>query len=51
MTVGNSKDLLVVVGVERTLHGLWRRNAVPPPMIEEVHESGRRRGVLMKMKL
>jgi len=37
VTEDNSK---VGVGVERSLHGSRRRNAVPPPTIEEVHESG-----------
>jgi len=35
--------------VERSLQGSWRRNAVPPPMIGEAHESGTGRGVLMKV--
>jgi len=45
----NSKDLKVAVGVERSLQGTRRRNAVPPATIEEVHESGTGRGVLMKV--
>jgi len=47
----NSKNLKVVVGlgVERSLQGSRRRNAVPPPTIEELHESGTGRGVLMKV--
>jgi len=43
VTADNSKDLKVVavgLGVERSLQGSRRRNAVPPPTIEEVHESG-----------
>jgi len=40
LTEDNSKDLKVAVGVERSLQGSRRRNAVPPPTIEEVHESG-----------
>jgi len=44
VTEDNSK---VGVGVERSLHGSRRRNAVPPPTIEEVHESGTGWGVLM----
>jgi len=49
-TEGNSKDLKIgVVGVERSLQGSRRRNAVPPPTIEEVHESRTGRGVLMKV--
>jgi len=51
MTVDDSKDLKVVVEVKRSLPGSWRSIAVPPPTIEEVHESGKRRGVLMKVKL
>jgi len=47
-SMDNSKDLKVVVGVERRLQGSRRRNVVPPPTIEEVHESGTR--VLMKVK-
>jgi len=43
----NSQNLKVEVGVERSLHGSRRRNAMPPPTIEEVHESGTVRGVLM----
>jgi len=35
--------------VERSLQGSRRRNDVPPPTIEEVHESGTGRGVLMKV--
>jgi len=38
VTEDNSKDLKVAVGVERSLQGSRRRNAVPPPTIEEVHE-------------
>jgi len=49
VTEDNSKDLKVAEGVERSLQGSRRRNAVPPPMIEEVHESGTGRGVLMKV--
>jgi len=49
VTEDNSKDLKVAVGVERSLLGSRRRNAVPPPKIEEVHELGRGRGVLMKV--
>jgi len=45
----NSKYLKVAVGVERSLQGSRRRNAVPPPTIEEVYELGTGRGVLMKM--
>jgi len=48
VTIDNSRDLKVAVGVERSLQGSQRRNAVPPPTIEEVHESGTGRGVLMK---
>jgi len=40
VTEDNSKDLKVAVGVERSLQGSRRRNAVPPPTIEEVHELG-----------
>jgi len=50
MTVPNSKDLKVVEGVERSLQGSLRRNAVPPPTTEEVHESGIGQGELMKVK-
>jgi len=49
VTEGNSKDLKLAVGVERSMQGSRRRNAVPPPTIEEVHESGTGRGVLMKV--
>jgi len=35
--------------VERNLYGLRRRNAVPPPSIEEVHESGTGRGGLLRV--
>jgi len=35
--------------VERSLQGSRRRNDVPSPTVEEVHESGTERGVLMKM--
>jgi len=45
----NSKKLKIAVGVERSLQGSRRRNVVPPPTIEEVHESGTGRGVLMKV--
>jgi len=39
VTEDNSKDFkVVVVGVERSLQGSRRRNAVPPLTIEEVHE-------------
>jgi len=48
VTEDNSKDLKVAVGVERRFQGSRRRNAVPPPTIEEVNESGTGRGVLMK---
>jgi len=50
VTGDNSKDLKVVVGVDRSLKGSRRRNEVLPPPIEEVHESGTGRGVLMKVK-
>jgi len=46
VTVDNSKDLKVIVGVERSLQSSRRRNPVPPPTIEEVQESVTRRGVL-----
>jgi len=49
VTEDNSKDLEVVVGVERSLQGSRRRNAVPPPTIEEVHESRTGREVLIKV--
>jgi len=49
VTEDNSKDLKVAVGVERFLQGSRRRNAVPPPTIAEVNESGTGRGVLMKV--
>jgi len=49
VTEDNSKDLKVAVGVERNLQGSRRRNAVPPPTIEKVHESGTGHGVLMKV--
>jgi len=49
VTEDNSKYLKVAVGVERSLQVSRRRNAVPPPTIEEVHESGTGRGVLMKV--
>jgi len=39
-------DVKVAVSVESSLQGSQRRNAVPPPTIEEVHESGTGRGVL-----
>jgi len=39
LMVYNSKDLKVVVGVESSLQGSRRSNAVPPPMMELVHES------------
>jgi len=42
-------DLKVVVGVERSLQGSRLRNAVLPPTIEEMHESGTGRGVLMEV--
>jgi len=45
----NSKDLKEAVGVERSLQGSQKRNAVPPPTIEELNESGTGRGVLMKV--
>jgi len=35
VTVDNSKDLKVVVDVERSLPGSQRIYAVPPPTIEE----------------
>jgi len=43
------KELKVAVGVERSLQSSRRRNAVPPPTIEEVHKLGTGRGVLMKV--
>jgi len=43
------EDLKVAVGGESSLQRSRRRNAVPPPTIEEVHESGTGRGVLMKV--
>jgi len=49
VTEDNSNDLKLVVGVERSLQGLRRRNAVPPPTIKELHESGTARGVLVKV--
>jgi len=49
VTEYNSKDLKLVVGVERSLQGSRRRNAVQPPTIKEVHELGTGRGVLMKV--
>jgi len=49
VTEDNSKDLKVTVGVERSVQDSRRRNAVPPPTIEEVHESGTGRVVLMKV--
>jgi len=49
VTEDNSKDLKVAVGGERSLQGSPRRNAVPPPTIEEVHELGTGRGALMKV--
>jgi hypothetical protein len=50
VTVDISKDLKVVLDVERSLQDSWRRNDVSPPSIEEVHESGTRRGVIIKVK-
>jgi len=50
MTVDNSKDLKVVVGVKRGLQGSWRRNGVLTSTIEEEHESGTIQCVLMKVK-
>jgi len=49
VTANNSKIFKVAVGVERSLEGSRRRNAVPPPTIEELIESGTGRGVLMKV--
>jgi len=49
VTEDSSRDLKVAVGVERSLQCSRRRNAVPPPTIEEVHESGTGRGILMKV--
>jgi len=49
MTEDSSKDLKVAVGVEISWQGSRRRNAVPPPTIEEVNASGTGRGVLMKV--
>jgi len=49
VTEDNSKDLKVAVGMQRSLQGSRRRNDVPPPTIEEVHELGTGRGVLMKV--
>ena len=46
MTVDISKDLKVVVGEERRVQGSRMRNAVPPPMTEEVQVSGTGRAVL-----
>jgi len=46
VTEDNSMDVKVAVSVESSLQGSQRRNAVPPPTIEEVHESGTGRGVL-----
>ena len=40
VTVDISKDLKVVVGEERRVQGSRMRNAVPPPMTEEVQVSG-----------
>jgi len=51
VTVDNSRDLKVVVGVERSVQGSRRRNAVPLPTIEKVHDQvvGTGRGVLIKV--
>jgi len=49
VTEDNSKDLKVAVGVERSFQRSRRRNTVPTPTIEEVHESGTGRRVLMKV--
>jgi len=49
VTEDNSIDLKVAGGVERSLQGSRRINAVQPPTIEEVHELGTGRGVLMKV--
>jgi len=48
VTEENSQDLKVAVGVQRSLQGSRRRNAVKSPTIEELHESG---AVLMKVNL
>ena len=50
VTVNISKDLQVVVGEERRVHGSWMRNAVPLPVTEEVQVSGTGRRVLKKVK-
>ena len=50
VTVDISKDLKVVVGEERRVQGSRIRNAVPPPMTEEVQVSGTGRAVLRKVK-
>ena len=50
MTDESSNDLKVVVGEDRSLQGSRRRKAVPPPTIEDEHESETGRGVLMKEK-
>lgn len=46
----SSNDLKVVVGKDRSSQGSRRRKAVPPPTIEEEHESETERGVLIKEK-
>jgi len=50
VTVDNSKDLKVVVGMERSLQGSRRWNAVAPQTIEEVYESKITNGVVIKVK-
>lgn len=45
-----SKDLNIDVGEESKEHGSRMRNAVPPPITEDVHEGGTGRGLLIKVK-
>ena len=52
MIVDISKDLKIVVGEERRVHGSHSqiRNTVPPPITEDVNVAETGRGLLIKME-
>ena len=45
-----SKDLKIGVGEDSRVQGSRMRNAVPPPITEDLHEGGTGRGLLMRVK-
>ena len=50
VTADNSKDLKIGVGEDSRVQGSRMRNAVPPPITEDVDEGETGRGVLMRVK-